>query len=586
MGNTLSFLFVACLLSGNGDAGFASASDQTPQVQAASAAINQPNLASPVSYVDDYRKAPTDEGYAVIDSVSGLQALGQSAATTKKVAAPTSPRIAFSNDGRLIASAPQKNPFVDEEPTSATNGPAGTATAADSPAKTTVKQLPQPRGQVFQAPPTPAQTPQTPEAAIHNSAPQNRITQDANGYFTAPNGATAPAAAPAVPENNAAFAAGDLSYEPSCDAERCKAAEKLCAFRQYLGDVTYEGWFDQGASINSLSPRDRSNGPVGFCDRSNDFQLNQAYLRLKRAVDQDSGCWSVGGQIDFLYGTDQIYTSARGLETNGDLSPKWNAQQYGLSMPQMYMEVFTPWLEGMDFKLGHFYTILGYETPTAPDNFFYSHSYAMQYAEPFTHTGFIGAKKFGDFTVQAGMTRGWDNWEDNNNDFAFIGGVSWASDDQRTSLAFSFHSGREQDEPPSNTSIRNVYSIVFQQKIGQGWQYVLQHDLGTDQYAASDGTDARWYGLNQYLYYTINERWKTGIRAEWFRDEDGVRVAHATQGGDYYELTYGVNWTPTERIMVRPEVRYDWVGTPNLLPYGDGTRSSQVLVNCDLIVRF
>ena len=57
-------------------------------------------------------------------------------------------------------------------------------------------------------------------------------------------------------------------------------------------------------------------------------------------------------------------------------------------------------------KLGHFYSILGYESVTAPDNFFYSHSYLFQYGEPFTFTGLLGTTKLGDFTIQAGMTRG------------------------------------------------------------------------------------------------------------------------------------------------------------------------------------
>ena len=53
-------------------------------------------------------------------------------------------------------------------------------------------------------------------------------------------------------------------------------------------------------------------------------------------------------------------------------------------MPQAYAEVFCPWGNGLSVKLGHFYSIFGYETVTAPDNFFYSHSYVFQYGEPNT----------------------------------------------------------------------------------------------------------------------------------------------------------------------------------------------------------
>ena len=85
-------------------------------------------------------------------------------------------------------------------------------------------------------------------------------------------------------------------------------------------------------------------------------------------------------------------------------------------MPELYAEVYCPWGNGLSMKLGHIYSILGYECVTAPNNFFYSHSYLFQYAEPKTFTGLLGATNLGDFTIQAGMSRGDDNWDDNNND--------------------------------------------------------------------------------------------------------------------------------------------------------------------------
>ncbi len=47
-------------------------------------------------------------------------------------------------------------------------------------------------------------------------------------------------------------------------------------------------------------------------------------------------------------------------------------------------------------KVGHFYTIIGYEVVTAPDNFFYTHAYTMQYGEPFTHTGVLATYNAND----------------------------------------------------------------------------------------------------------------------------------------------------------------------------------------------
>jgi hypothetical protein len=354
--------------------------------------------------------------------------------------------------------------------------------------------------------------------------------------------------------------------------------------RYWFDGIDFDTWLDQGATINTLSPRDRTNGPVTFNNRSNEYQFNQGYFRLKRDVNADSCAWDMGGRIDLLYGTDSVYTESRGLEVRDDLSPKWNAQQYGLAMPQVYAEFFAPWGTGIDVKLGHFYSQFGYESVTAPDNFFYSHSYVFQYGEPFTFTGFVAETRFDDFTVRAGMSRGWDNWEDNNNDLEFFGGIGWTSPNQRTSISLEVAAGREQPDP--STNIRTLYSLVIQQKLGERWQYVIQHDYASEPGAGAGGTIASWYGVNQYLYRSITDCLKAGMRFEWFRDENGSRVPGINQTADFFELTAGLNWTPLERMVVRPELRWDWCGTADVLPYGDATRSNQLLLDCDVIVRF
>jgi hypothetical protein len=406
-------------------------------------------------------------------------------------------------------------------------------------------------------------------------------------------------AANKLPEarNDNAWAGYGSCGVPSCESDGCAPQETPSTAtgpgrskkRSLFGGICYEGWIDQGFTINPYSPRDRSNYPVGFNNRSNDYQLNQAYLRFKRDVNREGDRWDVGGTLDLLYGTDSFYASSRGLEVDRDFGPKWNAQQYGLAMPQCYMEVFAPWGEdGASMKLGHFYTILGYETTPAPENFFYSHSFNLIYGEPVTETGVLAEKKFGNYKIQAGFSRGWDNWEDNNNDLSFLGGFSWTSDSKRTSLAFAIQDGREQAEPPTNSNNRTVFSIVFQQKIGQRYDYVLQYDYGQEERTDVLGLPtAKWTGLGNYLFYTINEHWKAGMRVEWFRDEDGFRCPHGSLlGADYYELTAGLNWIPNSRVTVRPEVRYDWVGTPNVTPYVDASKSYQFIIDCDVIIKF
>ncbi len=448
-----------------------------------------------------------------------------------------------------------------------------------------------------QTPPGPAERASTPKQPETKFQPAERDIDSLEREMSAPPRRVTPDVDEDLPRSTrpTRSAIPDRPGTAICSDETWVAPDDVCDGscrhgkpRTWLGGIETEGWLEQGFTLNTLSPRDRSNGPVGFNDRSNDYQLNQLYMLMKREVDMEGDTWDVGGRVDLLYGTDSIYVESRGLETFGDFSPKWNAERYGLAMPQCYAEVYSPWGTGLSMKLGHFYSILDYESAMAPHNFFYSHSYQFVYS-PRTFTGLLGATKLGDFTIQAGMTRGDDNWEDNNNDLGFIGSVSWTSRNERTRIALGVDAGRNLPDP--DTNIRTLYSLMLEQKLAQRWQYVIQWDLAfdprdVDGLNGPEHLSAGWYGIANYLYYTINERWKAGTRFEWFRDEGGLRVPGAGRTGDYYELTAGVNWTPNRFVSLRPEVRWDWAGTPDLLPFGDNTRSNQLLLSCDAIIRF
>ena len=56
-------------------------------------------------------------------------------------------------------------------------------------------------------------------------------------------------------------------------------------------------------------------------------------------------------------------------------------------MPQLYADFARG---GVNLRFGHFYSILGYEQVPAIGNFFYTHSFSMQFS-PFTFTGFLGS---------------------------------------------------------------------------------------------------------------------------------------------------------------------------------------------------
>ena len=273
------------------------------------------------------------------------------------------------------------------------------------------------------------------------------------------------------------------------------------------------GWLEPGVILNTLSPRDRWNGPVVTDDRSNDFEMNQFWLTFERKVKTDGDGFDIGGRVDLCYGTDWRFGDSPGLEQQID----YQHQLYGLVLPQMYVEVG---IDDLTIRLGHYAACMGYELVCAPANFFYSHSYALAYSEPILVTGGRAEYKLSDnWTVNAGLNDGWGNFEDPNNAFDFLGGVNWQNDEKTTSLSYQYTFGRE---GPTGTNQIYDAALVLKRQITKKLLYVAESNMGFD----SEGNPrtngfARWYGLDQYLLYTINPKLSAGARIEWFRDEEG-----------------------------------------------------------------
>jgi hypothetical protein len=276
----------------------------------------------------------------------------------------------------------------------------------------------------------------------------------------------------------------------------------------------------------------------------------------------------------------------------------------------------------LNVKVGHFYTPIGYETVPAPDNFFYTHAYTMQYGEPFTHTGVLANYAMNsNVSIMGGVTTGsatggWDGgWNKQLGNWGGIAGATWTSTDKGTSVNVS---GTLSATSEHSRNTWSLYSIVFKHNITDKMHLMLQHDHGfANQVALSTIRDAQWYGVNTHLTYDVKDNLSVGLRGEWFRDQDGFRVcspgriAAATndesgipvstaangnalstcQPASYYAITAGLNWKPVTWLNVRPNVRYDWNTGRNpdgtaYSPFDNGGRQDQFLFSTDATVNF
>jgi hypothetical protein len=317
-----------------------------------------------------------------------------------------------------------------------------------------------------------------------------------------------------------------------------------------------------------------------------------------------------------MFGTDYRFNTQSGLETRGPIefqNPVISTQRfYGTAFTQFYGEYA---IDNLKIKVGRWYAPVGYEVVMTNANFFPNLPYTFQYGEPFTMTGVVGTYAVNQNTsIVAGINHGWDDFDNQANPHAsFVGGYNEKFSDGGA-LAIANTIGNEPNFYAPDTSFRylqtNVYSRPLK-SISDKLNYVVQSDFGTQDRATIQGKNAKWYGLNQYLFYKVSDCLSYGVRMEWFRDQDGYRVggflgtvpSGGTRGlstdrtqyaGSFYEITLGANWKYSANTMVRPFVRFDWfsgtsgnpvAGNPNR-PFDGGFGNSQSLLGLDVITLY
>lgn len=310
-----------------------------------------------------------------------------------------------------------------------------------------------------------------------------------------------------------------------CDA--CAGGDPLELFPENDWGLKVGGWFQAGYNNKTDGKFNNVPGKVN---------MHQAYLYAQKVADGECGLdW--GFRTDLMYGID-----GKDAQAFGSNSGTWDFENgfdhgiYSWALPQVYAELA---LHDLSVKLGHFYTPVGYEVVTSPDNFFFSHAFTMNNSEPFTHTGALGTYAASDkLNVYGGWTLGWDTGFDSYQGGSnFLGGFGYTITDDITMTYIACVGDLGKRGEGYN------HSLVFNMTLTEKLNYVFQTDfVGTNTDTANDDV-----GINQYLFYTLNDCWKLGTRVEWWQRD----------GESLWEATVGVNWRPHPNFVLRPELKYN-----------------------------
>jgi Putative beta-barrel porin-2, OmpL-like. bbp2 len=311
--------------------------------------------------------------------------------------------------------------------------------------------------------------------------------------------------------------------------------------------------------------------------------MNQLDLTVERLVDVTKKQFDIGGRMEWIWGGDSGLIHSNGLfdwyDTSRDPENQWD-------LNQAYLDFAVPVGNGLLIRAGKFVTLLGAETINPTTNPFFSHTYLFGYAIPFTHTGVLGSYSLNDsWSVTGGITRGWEQSNEDNNDAVdILGQVKWIANKEWT-FYFNFVTGPEQ--PDNESDWRTVLDFILVGALTDKLSLIVNADIGWEQDVADGGTrDAQWYGIAGYLGYKLNDMATLNGRAEWFGDDDGTRTG---VDANFYELTGGVALTPFHKdkwgknFVIRPEIRVDFSDED---AFNDGSDDTMVTAAVDLIYKF
>jgi hypothetical protein len=309
-----------------------------------------------------------------------------------------------------------------------------------------------------------------------------------------------------------------------------------------------------------------------FDNVADQFTLHQGELWVERVSSEDS---PFGFNVDIVAGDDAEKIHAAGL---GDASDAFD-------LTQAYLTYQVPGVDGLLLKAGKFVTLHGSEVIRRSGNFHHSRGLLFGFAIPFTHTGLMATYTASDVvTLTGGIVNGWDNVDDNNDDKTVHAMAGFTPSD-----VFSFSIGGTYGaEQAESSAKRSLVDAILTIKPADGLTIMFNYDWAEEEELLVDPVtgaldDASWDGLAGYISYDVSDVVSLGARAEYFNDEDGVRLGAGEL--ELWEGTLSARFRLRENLVTSLEFRHDESSDGELV-FDDGTEDAQDTIALEFVGSF
>jgi hypothetical protein len=315
------------------------------------------------------------------------------------------------------------------------------------------------------------------------------------------------------------------------------------------------------------------------------FNLDVVKIAIAKPLDESQ--WSAGYNVELIYG-DDARTLGTTLDSGGDSS--------AAAIKQAYVALRAPVGNGLDFKVGVFDTIIGYEVFDAGNNPNYTRSYGYS-IEPTTHTGVLMSYQVNkSVSLTAGIANtfgpvinarangaqipGPGNQPMAESSKTYMASAALTAPDDwgfiaGSTLYFGVINGFNSGLPGTQTSWyvgATVNTPVKNLKVGASFDY-----LGTSDNASYDVTGTASHYANAWALYTsfqATEKLSLHLRGEYASTDTGLLgTAPGTiePGGnsEIFALTGTIQYDLWKNVLSRLEVRWDHqAGDDDMTGYG------------------
>ncbi len=378
-------------------------------------------------------------------------------------------------------------------------------------------------------------------------------------------------------------------------ASAAQAEESAVPLMTALSATTISGYVDTSAQWNFGTGTDQRF--YSFSDgKADGFNLNVVQISIAKALDESE--WAAGYKVDLWAGPDASML-ATGSPFSGDVGYENN----DFAIRQAYVALRAPVGNGLDFKVGVFDTIIGYESLESGNNPNYTRSYGFS-IEPQTHTGVLASYRFCDcFSASFGVA---NTIGPSINDRAFptkaesfksyMGSVALTAPESWGFLAGStlyagvvngFSSSLAADSFGNITRYGNqtswyvgstVNTPIEGFKVGAAWD-VLDYHSDSGNAVVGDA-----WAAAVYASYQASE--KLSLHA---RGELGTLPNFSLNGKDNVQawaLTGTVQYDLWKNVISRLEVRWDIADEGEYFSSDDGSRKNAVMLAGNIIYKF